>query len=386
MAAKRPRESSGGGPHRVILNVGGTTFHTTKQSVERSTYLAGLIDTSAWDADADHVAELFVDRDPEVFALLLRLMRTVPLVAGLLPHDKERFAALLAEADFFGFDAMLEHVKGKSFYNVRSFEAEDRTQVGSIYDSDIRAAHTAATAEERREAILAARVKARDKRVALQTTFSLKDEAYGSRRFDVLHGSIGDALASGLLPNAYLSPPKQAVRILQLLPVEATTWFLIGDAQDDYATVVQGARSGPGGGDDKMKPMKEIVERPFIVRRVACHALLENEQGKQWMEPMLYVGADDLQEWMNHQPFDGDIVSRDNTMNDPACTVQTGGLHLRTMLASKYMELAKQMHLAHNYNGAPELFDQLSGDWWTHLLVAELPPAEIPCTRTDING
>ena len=45
--------------------------------------------------------EVFLDRDPEIFAQLLRLMRQHPHVAGLLPHEPRLCASLIAEADFF---------------------------------------------------------------------------------------------------------------------------------------------------------------------------------------------------------------------------------------------------------------------------------------------
>lgn len=48
--------------------------------------------------------------------------------------------------------------------------------------------------------------------------------------------------------------------------------------------------------DDQMLPMREMVERPGLVRRVACHALLEDERSERWIEPMVYVHADDQEE------------------------------------------------------------------------------------------
>ena len=38
-----------------------------------------------------------------------------------------------------------------------------------------------------------------------------------------------------------------------------------------------------------MKPFCEIVEHPNFVRRVACFALVENELGFRWSEPMLHL-------------------------------------------------------------------------------------------------
>ena len=56
--------------------------------------------------------ELFLDRDPTLFGTLLRLMRATPVFGGQLPKDDHVLcAAILAEADYLGFEALLTHVK-----------------------------------------------------------------------------------------------------------------------------------------------------------------------------------------------------------------------------------------------------------------------------------
>ena len=363
---------------RVVLDVGGAKFPTTRSTVERSSFLMGLIDASAWDAAEERTEEIFIDRDPEIFALLLRLMRQVPLMAGLLPHDREKFALLLAEADFFGFDVLLDHVKARAFYHTRDV-AEDLLPYSTFLPDNYTAATWAERIAMRNTALEACSLRHKQIRKA----FNNKDEAYGCCGFDKLHGSISDALGSGVLPAAYFKRnyPDPTTRIVQLLPVQATTWFLIGDAQDDHATVVVGARFPDQ--DDAMKPMREIIQRPAIVRRVACHALMENEQRKQWIEPMIYLEPDDLEEWMNDQPHDGSVVSRDNTMGDSTCLTQTGGSHVRTMRAHTYLEHAKTMYGC----GGLRRFPAMGGaKWWTHLLVAEQKPDEFGVSRSDDNG
>ena len=356
----------------LVLDVGGTKFETTRMTIERSSYLTGKIDS-----DEAHSKEYFIDRDPETFALLLRLMRQMPLVAGLLPHDREKFAVLLAEADFFGFDALLDHVKARAFYHLRALHQEYPRR------SFLPAEHATTTDAALRKAMMQ---EATNKRLEawqeVQALFRNKDEQFGSHRFDVLHGSIADALASELLPGAYFAAPKQSVRILQLLPVEATTWFLIGDAHDDRATVVQGAHYPD---PDEMKPMRQIIQHPNLVRRVACHALCETVdgtsafRGKQWMEPMVYVGPDDMDEWMNHQPGDRYIVSRDNTLGDPSCSKQTGGAHVRTMRASEYLKLVQE-----KVSWGAGAYSSSVPDFWTHLHVADEPPNECAFLRSDL--
>ena len=112
-AAKRARS----GPlYRVVVNVGGTRFETTVSTLSRCSTLAGMVEVL--EEEPEHAPELFLDRDPKIFEVLLRLMRPPFVFAGLLPADNlELCAAMIAEADFVGFDPLLTHVKATSFRN-----------------------------------------------------------------------------------------------------------------------------------------------------------------------------------------------------------------------------------------------------------------------------
>lgn len=208
-------------PRRILLDVGGTKFATSLMTVERSTYLSALVEMTDWKAAPEHV--IFVDRDPSLFAHLLRLMRQVPLVAGLLPRDNHSlFAALLAEADFFGFEALLRHVKAQAYFHARKAE-EDFPSIHSFEPEGYGSLAFGSSAwrqglRQMKSQLEGAKKKVNDK-------FSRKDEDYGARRFDVVYGSIAEALASEILPMCYYSPPKVESKIIQLLPVEATTWY-----------------------------------------------------------------------------------------------------------------------------------------------------------------
>ena len=83
---KRARPPTGG-HQRVVIDVGGLKLSTTVATIQRSSYLNGMVELAAWEEDADHCEEIFLDRDPEIFGLLLRLMRQFPRIAGLVPHD-----------------------------------------------------------------------------------------------------------------------------------------------------------------------------------------------------------------------------------------------------------------------------------------------------------
>ena len=95
-----------------MIDVGGTKITTTVQTIQRSSYLSGMV-------DLEHSEGIFIDRDPEIFGKVLRLMRQYPHVAGLLPRDPQMCASLIAEADFLGYDELLSHVKVKTYYNTR---------------------------------------------------------------------------------------------------------------------------------------------------------------------------------------------------------------------------------------------------------------------------
>ena len=345
---KRARLSSGLEAQRVVIDVGGTKVTTTVTTIKRSTYLAGMVDLAAWEDDPQYTAEIFLDRDPEIFAMVLRLMRQAPHVGGLVPYDPQMCASIIAEADFLGFDGLLEHVKQQAYYNSREptqdypKRPEVRRLVGEATDDYYR----------RRGPILKAwqaEIKAITKK------FKKKNEAYAVERFDQVYGSIGDALSSGVLPKYFLEPkplvPPPSKKIIQLVPTDATTWLLTGDSKDGYLTVGNGED-----GDDTM-PMKDLIEqRVGAVHRVACHALVEDQNGHRWMEAMIHLTAHDAE------------FLRKNDASEYSLEETTGGIGRRTMLASDWFEAVVVKEFSLSWCSKE--------DYWTHLVVAEEPPEQ----------
>ena len=102
---------------RVRINVGGRIFETTRATLEqagRDSLLGALVDpiwsdTQSWSGIADvsrgkDIPEVFLDRDPEVFDVLLRMLRT-----GVLHVPPSvTWEALIEDADYLG---LLEQVK-----------------------------------------------------------------------------------------------------------------------------------------------------------------------------------------------------------------------------------------------------------------------------------
>ena len=360
MKRAREREPDNVSAQRVAIDVGGTKFLTTVSTIVRSTYLAGMVDVAAWEDDTQQtpVVSIFLDRDPEIFSMLLRLMRQFPHVVGLLPHEPRMCASLLAEADFFGFDALLQHVKAKAYYNSREPKDDYPKPVENQgIDGE-------AFMDKQRRLLDAKRVRDLACR-AIDEKFRKKDEAHAAERFDAVYGSIGNALANGVLPKYFLEakplrrPPKK--RIVQLLPVEATTWFLVGDTED--------AKYGEIGDYAPMLPMEEVLKMPGFVRRVSCYALIEDESGRTWVEAMVHLTASDQKEWMCSLPGDGQGIIYGATLEYGSLEKYTGGSARRTMLVSDWLDKAVVHRVGH--------LDQIGcQDYWTHLLVAEQPPEE----------
>jgi hypothetical protein len=350
---KRSREpSSTAQPQRVVINVGGTELTTTIDTIRRSSFLSGLVDLTS----AEHAKGIFLDRDPEIFAHLLRLMRQYPHIAGLMPSDPQLCASVIAEADYFGFDSLLAHVKVQAYFNSRdpkddypSYEPPVRQEGESWLTFHRRV--SAAFDEHRRQCKL------------VDNLFEANDEGHALSRFDLVYGDIGAALRSGALPRYFLErkPPKPVPikKIVQVIPTASPTWFLVGHVNDpkygfrnDYAPMAR---------------MESVVAQPARVLRVACQALVEDERGKRWLEPMVHLAPADLAELMCDDREEArhgveGLWYGVNLVADASLSAITGGGARRTMLASDWLE---------NMPSLPP-------SWllWTYLLVAEVPPFE----------
>ena len=116
-AAKRARPASEGA-QQLQLNVGGVTFATRKETLTlNSHYFKELLASENWEPATD--GELFLDRDPESFRILLNCMRlrsTVPLPCQSNP---ELAKTVLMEAEFFGVEWLLAEVKERALRNTQ---------------------------------------------------------------------------------------------------------------------------------------------------------------------------------------------------------------------------------------------------------------------------
>ena len=96
---------------RISIDVGGIVFHTNRSTLTGSSSYFRLMfsdDTNWVEAKRD---TLFLDRDSDVFTILLSVMRSGSGLK-LLPRDDQSLCVrVLRDAEFFGMDSFLSEVK-----------------------------------------------------------------------------------------------------------------------------------------------------------------------------------------------------------------------------------------------------------------------------------
>ncbi|GMY30357.1 BTB/POZ domain-containing protein At5g41330 [Fagus crenata] len=108
------RQAKGGDPNIVTVDVGGQIFQTTKQTLT----LAGPKSLFSRVSESDLVP--FIDRDPELFSILLSLLRT-----GNLPSKAKAFDLqdLISESQFYGVETLiLNSLSNPSQFDVFNLE------------------------------------------------------------------------------------------------------------------------------------------------------------------------------------------------------------------------------------------------------------------------
>ena len=138
---KQPRFDDGVSPltserprGRVVLDVGGTRFVSSKSSLERaSTYFRSLL--MRWDEQVDE--PLFIDADADAFQVLLSYMRVGTLT--LPKHDEGLCVRALLHAEYLGMDALLTDVKSRAYANMRSEDSrrDDARPPAIAFDEEV---------------------------------------------------------------------------------------------------------------------------------------------------------------------------------------------------------------------------------------------------------
>ena len=98
-------------PDKILLNIGGTRFHTTRASLERSEFFGALLDhnhRSKTHFESD--GSIFIDRDGTHFRHILNYLRdkTVPDLS--LSERKQ----LLVEARYYKITGLIAELQGQS--------------------------------------------------------------------------------------------------------------------------------------------------------------------------------------------------------------------------------------------------------------------------------
>lgn len=94
---------------RVILNIGGTIFETTRSTLtsdQRSIFASMFSGRYYFEPDSD--GSYFIDRDPTHFKYILNFLRDSNVY---LPPNKTIYQELMIEAEFYELEAMLEILK-----------------------------------------------------------------------------------------------------------------------------------------------------------------------------------------------------------------------------------------------------------------------------------
>ncbi len=120
-------------PHgRVVLNVGGTRFESSRSTLERaSSYFRSLL--TRWD-DASDAEPLFIDCDANAFEVLLSYMRIGVLT---LPQNDEALCIrVLMHAEYLGLESLLEEVKIKAYVNMHP-GSEDHPASVAAFDEEV---------------------------------------------------------------------------------------------------------------------------------------------------------------------------------------------------------------------------------------------------------
>ncbi|XP_069592957.1 BTB/POZ domain-containing protein KCTD17 isoform X2 [Ranitomeya imitator] len=120
------RTASDGGKW-VRLNVGGTVFLTTKQTLcqEPNSFLCRLCQESQLLSETDETGAFLIDRDPSYFDAILRYLRY-----GKLVIDKNiSIEGVLEEAEFYNIASLVKIIHGK----LEEAEINKLVNLGSPY-------------------------------------------------------------------------------------------------------------------------------------------------------------------------------------------------------------------------------------------------------------
>ena len=269
---KRPREDTAESrTGRIVVEVGGERFVTTVDTLSmNSEYFRSKFEH--WDHNIEEQPELFLDRDPDTFRILLTCMRQRK---PLLPeHDKGLFKRTICDAEYLGLNWLVDAVKA---------EVVDHST------------------EENREAMLRNYNSSR-----LQ-----EDDAPDTPKPDLLHGysnevkarmfdqtfqSFDFAFEHGFLPAQFFASVKKTVKVKQLIPApdRATAVFYKDGQAEQARPVVCLALVESWRGDTHIEP---IVRGRGLKLPTGARSFLTTEDDEQLIPASSFYPKDADRDW-----------------------------------------------------------------------------------------
>ena len=236
----------------VELHVGGTArFSTTVTTLSASSHYFSAKFSGDWSQESDSV--LYLDRDAAPFEVLLSCMRS--RTVALLPTDECMFKRVLLEAEFFGVDFVLNHVKAKAAQNIHLRQYSkvehnplvERVKFGTGGDSN---------------------------KIGSDADVAL-------RYFNQKWPALEDAFKAGVLPARYFAPTAVArADILKVIPAPDTARVVFMDGRGNekdrkrpvaYALVKRAERQGRLSFIDELLPAGNYLEPIVSVRPKEGH-------------------------------------------------------------------------------------------------------------------
>eukprot|EP00591_Stephanopyxis_turris_P002839 CAMPEP_0195524048 /NCGR_PEP_ID=MMETSP0794_2-20130614/23674_1 /TAXON_ID=515487 /ORGANISM="Stephanopyxis turris, Strain CCMP 815" /LENGTH=379 /DNA_ID=CAMNT_0040654191 /DNA_START=206 /DNA_END=1346 /DNA_ORIENTATION=- len=115
---------------RIVLDVGGATFTTAISTlVSNSIYFNSLFSELWSHEEIDHDEPIFIDQDPEPFAILLSFMELDMLRAKKLTRD------VLFQAEFLGMERLINAIKCTAHLNMNPTFSESDEEAISAFDA-----------------------------------------------------------------------------------------------------------------------------------------------------------------------------------------------------------------------------------------------------------